>query len=771
MSSGLCYHCDEPVPNGPIFTLNLDGQERAFCCPACRAIAQTIHDNGLDQYYSQRENSAFTPTQSDSSNDYGLWDDAAINREFVSIDDGIATAQLYIEGMHCTSCAWLIERYLQRFDDVTARVNYQQQVITLTWPIDSVPLSQLMQAVASLGYHPHPYEADRVEELEDAQNRSQIKRIGITAILMMQLGMLALGVYAGDFFGISHENRQLLHAFGLLFSLPLIYFSAQPFLVSAYHSLKNRRINMDVNISFAIIGLYGGSIASIIKQTGDVYFDSIAMLCLFILIARFIEFRSRYRLRQHGGLIPKFAKKWQADTESFVDTLIQDIEVDDLVLVNQGETFALDGTVETGHSSADESMLTGEPEAVKKLPGDTVYAGAINHDGVLQIRVAQKASNSLIKQIETACACNASEKPQLEDDDTVFAGTFTSVVLLLSVVSFFVWQWIDPERAFWVALSVLVISCPCALSLAAPTARSCVQFRLRRQGIIVRGAHVIDTLNKITHCFFDKTGTLTRGKYQIVTVDNLSDLTTQALLNIAGALEKHSNHPVAHAFSADIDHQHADVTDMQLVPNQGVYGTVEDTEYRLGSVEFCQQWHPDKHPPNRYQLWVGLCTRDAMLAWFCLADNLRNETSSLVDALRQRHLKLGILSGDSSEDVANIAKTLGIENWHNAMTSEQKHLFLEEAQRHGHVTMMVGDGINDAPSLAGSHLSVTLANASDWLKSQTDIVLVNNRLDGITAALDAAVRYKKIYTQNFYWALFYNIAAIPIAMAGFSTLR
>ncbi|CAA0121023.1 putative copper-importing P-type ATPase A [BD1-7 clade bacterium] len=777
MATSACYHCGEPVPKTCHYRATLDGQDCEFCCPACLAIAQTIHGSGLDKYYVQRDSNAFTPGQQAVKADYILWDDPKLNAEFVNVSNEITKAQLYIEGMHCTSCAWLIEKYLQQFENANARVNYQEQVLTISWPSDTYTVSAFMQAIADLGYTPHPYEADRVELIEKASQRSQIKRIGITAILMMQLGMLAGSVYAGDYWGISDSQRQLLHAFGLLFSLPLLYFSAQPFLTSAWHSLKNRRINMDVNISLAILGLYGGSITSIIQETGDVYFDSIAMLCLFILIARYIEFRSRYRLRQNTGLVPKVAKK-QVNTR-YEDTLIADLIVDDVVMVNQGETIPIDGTVVSGMSSADESMLTGESSAISKKAGDAVFAGSINHDGIIHIQVSQLASNCLIRQIEQACTSDSGAKPVVDDEDTLFAGAFTAIVLLLAMLTFIAWQWIDPARAFWVALSVLVISCPCALSLAAPTARSTVQFQLRRQGIIVRGAHVIDTLNKITQCFFDKTGTLTRGSYQITAIENRSDLNNERLLNIAARLEQHSSHPIASAFTTQ---QHATSSNKKVtglddspaqsfnvVPNQGVEGVIDGETYRLGSLHYCQQWHAGKVPPDQQLLWVGLCTQTQMLAWFCLQDNLRADAPEVVRFLREQGIDMGIISGDSSGEVASVAAVLGIDDWQKSMTSEQKQQYLQQHQHAGAVTMMVGDGINDAPSLAGSHLSVTLANASDWLKSQTDLILINNSLAGIEQSMTAARRYQRIYRQNFIWALTYNFAAIPIAMAGFIT--
>ncbi|NRB38319.1 MAG: cadmium-translocating P-type ATPase [Pseudomonadales bacterium] len=759
--SAVCFHCEEPVPLDSHFQLSINQQHADFCCPACLAISETIYAAGLDNYYQSRAQHAHKPEQ----HDFSHWDNAKLQKEFVDThDEPIKTAHLYIEGMHCTACAWLIEQHLQKQAAVIeAKISYQEQKLTIRWHDDKLPLSQLMQAINAIGYIPHPYQDSEIYAAQKAQNKKQLTRIGITAILMMQVGMLAIGLYLGDYLGISDQYRQLLKTASLFFSLPILYFSALPFISSAYTGLKQRKINMDFNISLAIIGLYGSSVYSVYSKSGDIYFDSVAMLCLFILIARYIEMRSRQKLYQQQGLLPKTATK--VIDEHYQELPLAEIVLGDFILIKPGADIALDGRVVSGYSSISEAAINGESRAINKKIGDEVYAGSQNHDGLLTVEVTATAEHCLINKIAELCNQQESDKSQAQNSVNRIASIFTFSVFLLAIASYVFWFLKGHDEAFWIALSVLVISCPCALSLAAPTALSAVQYRLRHSGLLIRSPEVLPLLNQLTDVIFDKTGTLTHGQIQLQHTHTLSHFNKQELLAIASSLESTSQHPIAKAFND----KSLLAQDCNIFTGLGIEGTVKQQRYRIGSVEFCQQWHSGATPPDTPHMLIGLADKQQMIAWFELSDSIRPEALPLTKYLKKLGLQLHILSGDSSDDVKQTANTLGISNFHKHCSSQDKLDQLNRLQEKGAITMMVGDGINDAPVLRKAQVSVAFFNSSQWLKNNADIILLNNDLSKIQDCLNYAKAYQRVYRQNFGWALLYNAIAIPFAMSGWVT--
>lgn len=752
-----CYHCHEPIPKNADFHLkSSDGSQQVFCCPACLAISQTIQGAGLGQYYRQRTETPPIPERYD----FSIWDDPNLQIDFVRREENLE-AILYIEGMHCTACAWLIEKHLQKqLPEASARVNYQQQALHITSSNNELAISSIMSHVADIGYTPHPYQADNIANIEQQQHKKLLKRIGITAILMMQIGMFSIGLYAGDFLGISAEYQHLLSLCSLLFAIPLLYYSVLPFLTAAILKLKQKQLSMDVSISIAIIGLFSSSVYSVLNKQGDIYFDSIAMLCLFILTARYIEQKSRSSLHFPAKTLPAIVTK--VSDGKLTKTPSNDISIGDIILIKSGETIAFDGIVIEGSSTVSEAFIRGESKPLEKHINSMVYAGSQNHDSQFQLKVSALAQQSLIKNIERLAFDAGQNKPTWITITDTIAGYFTLAIITLASATYLFWLTQDNPNAFWIALSVLVVSCPCALSLAAPTALSAAQFHLRKNGIIIQSAQVMESLNSIDTVLFDKTGTLTLGQYRISQTQVLAH-SAEHCLAIAGALEAHSSHPVAQAFP----NQYLNAKDVHIINNSGISGIVDGKSYRIGKPDYCKQWHGNIAQPDSELQWIGLCDETQMLAWFAIDDNLRSDAKDTTDWLQSQNLSLEILSGDSSDQVQSIASYLKLP-FSKDVSSEDKLSHLKSLQKSHHVAM-VGDGINDAPVLSQSHVSITFAGACDWVKNTADIILLNSQLDSIKQCFITAKRYRGILTQNFAWALLYNAIAIPFAMSGMVT--
>lgn len=756
-----CAHCTESIPVNVDISIIEDGQQQFFCCRACLAVYQTIRDFQLNDFYQQRENGIKPLIDGDEQ----LWFDQQSSAQWIKINDkGQATTRFYIEGMHCTACAWLIEHYLQRLQGVhAARVFYQHSYLDVTWQQDALSFADLIQHIANVGYRAWPFQADIIRERQLQENTALLKRIGISAILMMQIGMFSIGLYAGDYLGISAQHQQLLRVFSMLFSIPLLYYCALPFYVAAFYSLKARQPDMNISIALAITGLYSSSIYSVVTRTGDIYFDSAAMFCLFVLTARFIEKKSRTDMQPSQPLLPTLVTKLADQQQSRCS--IDSIVIGDVLIIREGDIIPLDGLVTSGSSTVSEAFLTGESAPINKQIGDKLFAGSQNHDGQFQLQVTALAQQTLLHKINQLSEQAAEEKPRFISITDAIAAYFTLVILSLSTFTAIAWLTIDSSRAFWVALSVVVVSCPCALSLAAPTALSSVHFRLRQLGVYIRSIRVLETINRISTVVFDKTGTLSEGLFRILESQLVADKTEQQCLDIAAALEKNSKHPLATAFyqASVVSADHIDIH-----PGAGVAGEVNGERYYLGSPHFCQRYHPQQQAPDN-RLWIGLCSEEQFLAWFCLQDQLRKDAKDLVDKLKQRRLHVQIVSGDSSVAVKQTAEALAISDYYAGNSSAQKLAHLRKLQQQGQTVLMLGDGINDAPVLAQSDVSATLFSASNWVKNSADMVLLNDRLLDVDAVLQAAKQYRRILIQNFAWAFSYNIIAIPFAMAGYVT--
>lgn len=756
-----CAHCTENIPAGVDIRLTGKDQEKAFCCNACKAVYQTIHQHQLTDYYQRRDQSVKPAVSAQDT----FWLDNMDSQQWVNTtDDGSASSRLYIEGMHCTACAWLIEHYLLRLSGIThARVHYQHSYLDIRWQGTQYTLADIVQHIAGVGYRAWPFQADIVRERQLAENTALLKRIGISAILMMQIGMFSIALYAGDYLGIAAEHQQLLRTFSLIFSLPLLYFSALPFFVSAFYSVKSRHPDMNISISLAITGLYCSSIYSVVSRSGDIYFDSAAMFCLFVITARYIEKKSRTDMQPSQPVLPTLVTRITGNQQQ--RCAINTIAVGDMILVHEGDVIPLDGRVISGSSTVSEAFLNGESAPLRKQKGQPVFAGSQNHDGQLQVQVSCLQEQSLLNRINQLSQQAAEEKPRFISITDHIAARFTLIILTLTLATFVVWLNLDSQRAFWVALSVLVVSCPCALSLAAPTALSSVHFRLRKSGIYIRSIRVLETLNHISRVIFDKTGTLTEGRFSISETQLPGELNNAQCLSIAAALEKNSKHPLASAFQQEAI---AAADTIQIHPGAGVQGTLQGNDYRMGSPAFCREWHPEAQAPDA-QLWIGLCSAKNMLAWFRVNDKIRSNAAPLITRLKQRNLPVTMLSGDSSSAVQQTAQALGIDDYYPACSSEQKLAHLRHWQQNGDITLMLGDGINDAPVLAQSNVSATLFSASNWVKNSADMVLLNENLLDIDHAIQSAQQYRRVLIQNFIWAFTYNIIAIPFAMSGFVT--
>ncbi|MET0378143.1 MAG: heavy metal translocating P-type ATPase [Spongiibacteraceae bacterium] len=777
-----CYHCGLPVAAGSQWSVMIDGQAQVVCCPACQAVAETIVAGGFTNYYRFRENTFLEANGARPAPipEFSAFDLPEFTQRWLTtLPDGHVETELLIGGMHCAACVWLLENYLRQLPGVAAvQVSLDEQRALIRWAPDAQKLSAICSAIATIGYQPQPYSSEGVERLRRNEQRDALRRLGVAGIGMMQVGMCAIGLYAGSLQGIEPVYRDFLRWTSLLVSIPILLYSAQTFFIGAWRGVKLRKPGMDVPIALALILAFVASTWATLRGTGEVYFDSVTMFIFLLLGGRYLEMRARHFNGRIStdllGLLPHTAIRIDSSGGHQVIPL-EKLQRGDNVLVSSGQYLPADGVLLDASASINEAALTGEFLPVKKQRGDEVFAGSINGEQALTLHVSGVGQQLRLSAIHTLSRQAQREKPQLALVADRISSHFVTAIVVLAAITYIGWYWLEPARAFWITLSVLVVSCPCALGLATPVAITQGTNALRRAGLLVTQPDVWEKLTDITDIVFDKTGTLSEGRIQITTSITCGTLSIAHCRAIAKALEAGSSHPIAAAFQRTKDIGSAQNLFLKNVVAQerrqlagaGVEADIAGQRYRIGTPAFAHVLcpHVELAPPAHGQ-WVLLATVGQPLCWFRLDDQPRADAAATVQTLQQRGLQVHLLSGDHSDAVATLAAQLGIATAIAGASPEFKLEYLQNLQRQGRRVLMVGDGINDIPVLAAADVSIAMNNSSQLAKTTADCIFLNSHLDRLIHLLDAAAATSRIIRQNLTWALAYNAVAIPLAAAG-----
>lgn len=776
-----CFHCGLDVPTKSQFVTVINGKPRRMCCPGCQAVAQAISDGGLDNYYKHRTSEASSPEFSDQViseqllAELALCDQASIQKAFVTtLDNGDKQAALVIEGITCAACVWLLEHHISNLDGVVkVSVNLTNHRAQLSWDENSIQLSEILLAIHRIGYQGHPYHPDKEEQLLALETRKATRRLGIAGVFCMQVMMLAIALYAGDIQGLEDHLVTFIRWASFVLATPVVIYSARPFFEAALRDLKTRHLTMDVPVSLAIGGAYLASVWATVTASGEVYYDSVTMFTFFLLIGRFLEMKARHRTGRAGNslmnLLPASAIVLHDNEEHMIPA--NDLCVGDRVLVKPGHTIPADGNIVSGKSSIDESALTGEYLPLSKNSGDPVVGGTINVENPIQIEITQVGASTQLSAIVRLLERAHEEKPAVARVADRLAGYFVAAVLLTALTVAISWWFIAPQHAFWVTLSVLVVTCPCALSLATPTALTVATGTLRQNGLLITRGHVLESLSRATHIVFDKTGTLTEGNLSLQHVEPCNSSSRDQCMSIASALESHSEHPIAKAFHHySTLHTVAPADNVTNHVGQGLEGIVNGQRYFIGKPEFasrhCGQNLSYEAAPDDRSQWLLLASEHETIAWFGLNDPARKQAQNTINQLRQQGLQVQMLTGDSSAAVQHIASELNIDQTISGVTPEQKLQHIQQLQDNGARVIMVGDGINDIPVLAGAQTSIAMGSATDLAKTNADAILISSDLHRLPQALNLARKTQSIIRQNLGWALIYNLIALPLAATG-----
>lgn len=786
--SKTCFHCGLPVPDSVDLPITYQQTQHPTCCAGCQAVAQGIIDAGLGNYYAHRtadaQQASLPPDE--ILQQLKLYDLPEMQAEFVEqLSGSLKEAMLMLSGITCSACVWLIEQQLLRTMGVKkVELNYSTQRARVLWDDAQIQLSDILLIIQKTGYSAAPYDAQKYEVQAQQERKKMIIRMLVAGLGSMQTMMFALPTYLYD--NIEAEFLTILHWASFFAVLPAILYAAQPFFKGAWRDFKNKRTGMDTPIAIAILLTFiAGIYAMFTQESSGMYFESIAMLVFFLLIGRFMEQNAQRKAGDAAErlvkLVPAFCHRYFPDEDRSEEAAVTTLKTDDVIIVRAGEIIPVDGVILRGESEVNESMLTGESLPIYKVSGSLVVAGTLNINSPLVIRATQVGQQTRLAHIVKLLDRAMAQKPHLAQLADRYASRFTFSMIVMAIPTFALWWWLaDVHRALWITVSLLVITCPCALSLATPTALAASMGKLASHGILTARGHVLENLAHITDAVFDKTGTLTQGQLSVTTMHNFSGSLNDNLA-IAKLLEQHSEHPIAQAI---LQYEH----DFRLPENISVAQQLNKVGHGIsanitlnGVAQIWSIGKPDfvaqiagQMPESLHALMqqgsvVALGNQNGFQAAFLLRDTVRHDAAAIVQHLHAQNIAVHVLSGDNEAAVNQLADELSIVHRASGALPEEKLAYVQKLQQQNQRVLMLGDGINDAPVLAAADISVAVANSADVARDGADVLLLNDDLHALPIMLAQAKKTRQIIRQNLTWASIYNLVVIPMAVAGWVT--
>lgn len=764
-----CAHCGLAVPAGRA------GDEIAFCCSGCEIVYSAIAEHGLEKFYDLRARSdgaavAAHPT----TRGYTELDDPAFQRIHVQLaSDGLARSALYLEDLQCTACVWLVESAPRCVPGVVdVRVDLGRARADVTWDPRETSLSVVARYLDRVGHVPHPYRGLDRDQQRRTEDRALLVKLGVAGAAMGNIMLLAIALYAGLFGGMSGYDTEFFRWASMVVAVPALGFAATPFFRTAIGALRARRLHLDLPLSIGIAAGLGWGAANVIRGTGEIYFDSLAMLVFLLLCARWVVLRHQRRASSAAELLlaltPSRARR--IDATGTIDVPIEAIVPGDSLAVLVGDVIPVDGVIVEGTSALDIGLLTGESRPVDVRPGDVVHAGTANLAGPIVVRATAVGEATRVGALVANIEALSSHKAPIERLVDRIAGTFVKVVSLGAVLTFVAWSLlVSPAVGAEHAMALLIVTCPCALALATPLAVTVALGRAARRGVLIKGADALERLAAPGTMFVDKTGTLTAG--QLAVVSWRGDLDAAEL---AASVEAGSNHPIARALKAHAAPANT-ATDIREELGRGISAMVNDRRVLVGAPPWVRAqvtWRPVIESwiaeiAERGETPVVIAVAGVPVAVAGLADPIRDDAPAAIAALEALGWRLEILSGDDERVVRRVGAVLGvpITRCHGGVSPEGKVAAVKSARDHGAV-VMIGDGVNDAAAMTAATAGIAVSGAAEIAVEAADVYLRSPSIAAIATTITGARETVATIRRNLRFSLVYNLAAGTLAVTG-----
>lgn len=781
-----CFHCGQPVPPGLQLQLSIGGLPRALCCVGCHSVARLIVESGCEDFYLRRTvPSARVDPEQLLPPELALVDQAEVAAAQAADGTGSAPVEhaeelvLSVDGLRCAACVWLIERYLARLPGLQlAEMNVTSGRLHIRRDPARCPTSLILKGLRGLGYTAYPFDPLRQGEQARRASRRLFRQLFIAGLSMMQVMMYAVPVYMTHE-GIDPDMMALMRWASLFLTIPAVFYSALPFFSGAWAGLRARAPGMDLPVAIGIAAAFGASAVATWRGTGEIWFDSVSMFIFLLLGSRYLEAAARRKsaaaLERMQQAFPASALLVPGYPASADTTLVAaaQLKIGDVILARPGDTVAADAELLDAAAELDLALLSGESRPHSFVAGQQAPGGAVNLSHPVLLRVLRTTGDSTLAAITRLAEQAGQGKPALAQWADIVASRFVVALLMLAGLTFVAWHLIDPARAWETAIAVLVVSCPCALSLATPSALAAATDRLLRQGTLVVRGNVLETLQRADTILFDKTGTLTEGRPALIGLWSMG--AQEHALALAAAMEHGSLHPLARALVDEARRRGitaADITQLESVTGAGMQCRVNGVPHRIGSRQFVAELSGADLPTLFDQDMVAgagavfLGNGQGWLARFDLADALRPDAVQTVAAFRAMGMRTVLLSGDQPEVCAHVAAQTGISEVVGGCTPQRKLDFVHALQQGGAVVAIVGDGINDAAMLRAGDVSFAMGKGAALAQVSADAVIMSDRLHAVADCARVAQDTMRIVRQNLVWASLYNVLAIPAAAFG-----
>ncbi len=772
MSNVKCTHCQLEFDES-VMIKEEKNPNVYFCCNGCQGVYHLLKDDGLDSFYEKIGNSSIAPPLV-IENDSSSFDMESFKQRYIkTTEDGFSSVDLVIEGIHCAACIWLNEKVLANTDGIVdATINFTNNKAKIIWDEDTIALSKVIDTIRSIGYNAYPY--DRTEEdIKATKNKKDyFMRMAIAVFASMNIMMIDVAKYAGFFTGMKAETLHLVHIAEFIFATPVLFYSGWIFFRGAYFGLKNRIVNMDLLVSSGATLTYIYSLYVLFGGKGHSYFDSVAMIITFVLVGKYLEVIGKKNavdtMDKIRSQVPHEATIVEEGVKKVVP--LDAIEVGNIIEVKRGEKATVDGVLIGSSATFDESSLTGESLPIEKQVGDTVYSGTINSGKVIRYTATKNYANSTLSNIVNLLEDALASKPEIEDTTNELSKYFSVSILLLSMITFVGWYWFvgSFEEALIVAISVIVIACPCALALATPIASLIGISWAAEKGLLFKEAKFIETFSKADTVVLDKTGTITEGKLE---VKKVTGEIKDEYLPLLYALSDGSTHPVSVAIKRYLEDNFESIDTLELnnieqVEGRGLKANYEKMILLGGNARLMEEMNIGCTLETSYTVYHFAIDNKVLIS-FELDDTLKEGIEELVSYLHGINVDIIMATGDNEKVASRMAKTVGITTYKSELSPVEKADYILLLKEQGKKVIMVGDGINDALALSHADVSIAMGSGADVALAVSDVVILNSSLKAIEDSFVISRRTFKFIKQNLALSLLYNVITIPIAMAGY----
>lgn len=766
MEKRRCDHCHLEYDK----SILIEDNGKFFCCKGCQGIYHLLRSEGLDSFYEKMGDNTIEPPKElhDSIEKFDL---EGFTQKYVKQKDGFSEISLIIDGIHCAACVWLNEKVLHKTPGIVEVViNHTNNKAKITWDNDAIKLSEIIQTIRSIGYNAYPYDPSMQEEQANARRRDYYSRLLVGIFTTMNIMWIAIAQYGGYFTGMRADVKNILNFAEFVLATPTLFYTGSIYFKGAYYGIKNRFVNMDLLVATGASSAYIFSIFSMFSGHGEVYFDSVTMIVTFVFAGKYLEVLTKKKavdtLDSFSSSLPTEVLVIKKGEKSLVR--VENVVLGDVIEIKSGEKVVIDGVITHGEGSFDTSSLTGESEPVLLKNGDKVLSGSLCLDSVIRYEAISTYKDSMLSKIVALLEDSMDKKPHIEQLANIISGYFSAVILVLAIITFGSWWYLTGsfEHSLVVAISVIVIACPCALGLATPVATLVGISRAAKKGVLFKEATYLESIAKCDSVVLDKTGTITTGKLQVLKHTYFKDFD----INILYSLVSLSSHPVSQGVAEFLKDNQVKVYELDEVKNveaKGIQALYKGQKIVAGNLSFMHELGLTcKEEFEGFSL-LYFAIDDEIVALLGLQDSPRVGAKETISYLKNLGLQVVMLTGDNEKVAKKIAKEVGIDEVYSSLLPIGKAEFVKNLRENGKHVVMVGDGINDTLALSNSEVAITLGSGTDIAVNVSDIVLMNDSFESLQEIFHISKRTFKIVKQNLTFSLLYNVITVPLAMSGY----